>query len=188
MNTPRTKKPKRAPEQIIVGPSDPHPDGSYCNAITNPGFSQLLGEIASLWPHVEEVMIAVLGDLCGGIDRDAARKMFRSIVNQKARIDMMKALLERARINRTKADDYDAVLDEFKALNDERNKYVHGFWLTHKESGRVFFSEITDIDLVLPRREIKGPELQRIITRMENLIWKVYGLYSPGYLRFVKPL
>ncbi|MCW5698765.1 MAG: hypothetical protein KIT00_02875 [Rhodospirillales bacterium] len=187
MNTPRSKKPKRAPEQTILGPSDPHPDGGYCNAITNPVFSQLLGEIASLWPHVEDVMIAVLGDLAGA-DRDAARKIFRSIVNQKARIDVMRALLERSRINRTKSGDYDAIIDEFKALNDERNKYVHGFWMTHKDSGRVFFDEISDAHLVMARREIKGPEMQRIIDRMENLIWRVYGLYSPGYLRFVKPL
>lgn len=40
----------------------------------------------------------------------------------------------------------------------------------------------------MPRREINGAELQRVILRMENLIWRVYGLYQPGYLKFLKPL
>lgn len=179
MNTPRTKPPIRAPKERRVKPGFSWPAGSYANAITNPAISQLLGEIGSLWPHVEEQMIVILEDLsrCGA--RDAARKIFRSIVNEKARIDVLKALLERTNINRTKSAKYDDMIHEFSNLNRLRNTYLHGLWWTHVETGNTYFSELMDDEhAFFEAREVKAPELQNVINRMEALYNGIYLFYG----------
>ena len=115
------------------------PPGELKGAIGDPEIAGLLGRICVAWPHLENEMISVFGELLG-VARDDSwtpRLAFTAIINQKTRIDVMRELLERSPHNTGKSDEYDFFIDEFKKLNDLRNKYVHGRWWTH-DSGDIY--------------------------------------------------
>ena len=91
------------------------------------------------WPHTEDLMIKVFERLIG-VDvhnHENGRLIFTAIVNQKIRIDLMRTLLHRSRVNRDMDQIFDTVIDEYQRLNDLRNKYIHGRWWTH-ENGDTY--------------------------------------------------
>lgn len=165
-----------------------NPDGSYSGGLSNSDFANQLGVIASYWPHLEEQMIGILGQLLG--DGAPARQVFRAIIAQNARIKVMKALLERTARNKTKGSEYDEIISEFASLNDLRNTYIHGLWHTH-ETGRVFFSESSiDDGHIFAQRELLIEELQNATIRMGNLWVRVTKLLHPDIAQYYteKPL
>ena len=133
---------------------------------------ELLGRIYVAWPHFEDEMISVFHALLGvkeGSFLDTARLLFTAVVNQKIRIDLMRNLLERSWHNRSKGAEYDAIIDEFKQLNDLRNKYVHGRWWTH-ENGDTYIQ--LDNSVFLPHaeyRKVTKKELQTFMNRLYAL-------------------
>lgn len=134
MNTPRTKKPKR----YVASPLDVrNPDGAYTGGIGDDQFAAALGQIASMWPHVEELMIHVFHDLLKIQDRILSGQIFRSIVNAHLRITMMRTALEESPSNQARPEFYDEVIDEFSKLNAARNTYLHGLWFTF-DDGKYF--------------------------------------------------
>jgi len=64
------------------------PTGVKRGLIENPEIAVLFGRICVAWPHFEEEMISVLGDLLAVQrgDLDTARLVFTAIVNQKIRV------------------------------------------------------------------------------------------------------
>ena len=161
----------------------------------NPEFAVVLGDLVTYWPHLEEQMIDFFALLMGETQDFPARQIFRSIVAQSARVKVMKALLERTRTNRDKDEEYDRIVTDFAALNDLRNVYVHGLWLTH-ESSRVFLSELALDDFhFLKKREVRLEELKTARIRMGNL-WlraralrqaKIAKLFEPAPLLEIPP-
>jgi hypothetical protein len=129
MNKPRTKKLKRwkhTPPKNSEG-------GAFSLALNNPEYTQSLGIIISMWPLIEDHMIQVFQSLLssGPIESHIpARQIYKSIVNAKTRIDIMRNLLEHTPQNAQKGKAYDELLDEFENLNRLRNKYAHALWLT----------------------------------------------------------
>jgi hypothetical protein len=157
------------------------PQGSYVGAITNAEIGATFGRMASLWPHIEDAMIDVLTELLGGNAELPSRQIFRSIVAVQARIKVMRSLLQRTELNERKDQIYDEVINEFAALNDLRNTFLHGLWYTH-QSGRVFFVEESIDDLsVFHAREVTVQEVETIIGRMTALEHRVAALVDGEY-------
>ena len=115
------------------------PLGERRGAIENAEIAALLAKIVVAWPHIEDLMIKVFERLIG-VDvhnHENGRLIFTAIVNQKIRIDLMRTLLHRSRVNRDMDQIFDTVIDEYQRLNDLRNKYIHGRWWTH-ENGDTY--------------------------------------------------
>jgi hypothetical protein len=148
------------------------PPGQRSGVISDPEIATLLGRIYVAWPHFEDQMITVFRKLLGlkDSDLDTARLLFTSLVNQKIRIDLMRQLLERSWHNRDKGQTFDHVIDEFKKLNDLRNKYVHGRWWTH-EDGHTFLQ----VDNSVLHSHV---EYQRVTKReLESFLARLYELW-----------
>jgi hypothetical protein len=65
------------------------------------------------------------------------------------------------------------VIDEFAALNKQRNGYAHGLWYTGP-NGALFLEEETDTyGVFLGKREVKPREVATIIKRMAALAKRI---------------
>lgn len=126
-------------------------------------------------------MIGVLGVLMGTEwHRSPARQVFRSIVNARDRINVMRSLLEDARINQDRGPEFDAVIDEFASLNSSRNRYAHGlFWV--RNDGKIVLQETSPIEsavLLSDPAEVPLNELKNVATRMDKLYRRAVKLAS----------
>jgi hypothetical protein len=106
MSTPRTRPLKR------FGTEPPElrltlPDGHYTSGLTRSDYAEAIGHLAASWPHVEEAVMRVLASLLGDTHTAPARQVFRSIVSERARIDVMRAILEKGEWNRKRDQWYD---------------------------------------------------------------------------------
>lgn len=135
-----------------------------------------MGHIAADWPHVEEAMISVLAELLGGGRGTPAHQIFRSIVNAKARIDVMRNLLEMAEINKNREIYFDEVIDEFKSLNDKRNEYMHNIWMSYNNGDAYLCKASPSVlgYLMDSTRKVPLKELKDVNARMITLIRKIY--------------
>jgi hypothetical protein len=146
------------------------PAGTYHLELTNPQYVQLLGVIVSSWPHVEENMMQVFSELLSvGVLPLPVRQLYKSIVNARTRIDIMRNLLASPH-NSTKDSEYDDLIREFEKLNKLRNTYLHGLWSTY-EDGSVYIAETSMDDLWILRetRKVHLKELEEMIVRMKVL-------------------
>ncbi len=146
--------------------------GERRGVIEDKEISLLLANIYVAWPHLEDEMISVLDKLLGVErgDLNTARLIFTSLVNQKVRIDVMRDLLEGSWHNRDKDEIYDEILNEFKKLNELRNKYVHGKWWTH-ENGDTYLQSDNSLSFRYAQpRKVTKKELQLFFERI-NALW-----------------
>ena len=180
MNTPRSKPSVRWTKPTRKGP----PKTAAYWGIKDPEIAASLGFMISYWSQVEERMIWFLNALLRGnrdttpVAMQAARLIFRSIASENARIKVMTALLEMAPHNAGRGPKFDEVLAEFSALNQLRNKYVHGLWRTEtNESGFVGRVLLAD-----PRQDmsghgalhaVKATEINAVTSRMSRLFTKI---------------
>jgi hypothetical protein len=119
-------------------------------------------------------MVHVFAELLNISDSDSARQVFRSIINQRTRLDLMRNALECWPAHQHKPQELDDILSEFAALNTARNQYLHGLWYTHNESGRVFLvDETEDYDYFHKRREVKPNALLATLKRMTAFIRRI---------------
>ncbi len=173
MNTPRTRPPKRYRAKI-----DDTPEGHYISGIANTVMGGKIGFLITYWPHIEEHMVFVFRDLIAAPDHMTARLMFRSIINQSARISVMRTLLEKSPHHKDKTILFDELIDEFSALNSLRNKYAHGLWYTlendDKTFARVFIEEETDTAYAfLQKREVTDTEIVTVTERFIGFLGRV---------------
>jgi hypothetical protein len=195
MNTPSTKPISRVARKRSFPARKPPRDG-WTEGIHNARFAELVGQIITSLPLIEEKMIRFLSRLLGypGTGDDPARQIFRTIESQRARINLMQALLQNAHINHSKPAKFDAVVALFKSVKDRRDDLAHGLWYTH-ESGRVFLAKASnDMGLLLPsmRREVSINELNCDVERMRELTRKIDDAVGwvdpnplkPGWVRF----
>lgn len=177
MNTPRSKPPKRFEPYIPKDKIKNIERGTYSQGIHNDTAAISLGVMVGLWVHVEEAMVQILRELCGDSSpllNFPARLIFRSVVNQQARIKIMRSLLELSMHNREKPIDYDEIIDEFDKLNDQRNKLLHGLWWT-RHDGRLYYEEASlDNHSFLTSREVETKEIDDVTKRMDALIMRIY--------------
>jgi hypothetical protein len=170
------QKPKRFPVSSKKLDLSSVPSGGYAGGIKDPAFAAKFGEMASLWPHIEDNMIDVLTELLGGDYGLPSRQIYRSIISPQARIKVLRSLLQRTEMNQSKDKIYDEILDKFSSLNDLRNTYLHGLWHTH-ESGRVFFIEASvDETSLFENRVVKIEEIVSAIRKMTELEDRIASL------------
>jgi hypothetical protein len=168
MNTPRSKKPKRYTTRAS---SEANDEAEYEPGILEPRMAEAMGNILTIWPHVEGHMVFVFGKLIGVGDMGNARLIFRSIINQNTRISIMKTMLEKSPIHAETSDWFDKIVDEFAALNRIRNTYAHCLWLTHTQTQRIYLTEETDsYGWRGPRREVKVDELIALAERATTFV------------------
>jgi hypothetical protein len=173
MNTPRIRplirehKPK-----VKIGTKPPkRPDGSYAGGLHSEKHLLLVARIITYLPQLEERMIDIMSLLLG--DRTApGQQIFRSLVSEEARLKVMRSLLEHARLNRDKTQEFDDIIDLFSEVRTRRNAYAHGLWSTG-EDNRAWIQEPSPDWLAefLSEREVKISELEAVLKRM-NELWK----------------
>ena len=140
----------------------------------HPIFTRLVGQIVALWPHIDEGMVHVFRELLGVTDETPVRAAFLSIVNAQARVRVLRNLLRQSRANATKGAAFDELIDEYVALNDLRNTYVHGLWSIRKtaEEGEGMYLSSPVLDDANPphHRPVSPEELQAAADRMLQLL------------------
>lgn len=124
------------------------PPGGMAGEVRDQEIHTRLAKICVGWPHIEEAMISVLSKLLSETasieSHELARPIFRAIIAPAARISVMRTLLQHARVNRNKGEDYDRVLKAFSDASLTRNRYIHGLWWTHQDGGT--FLQATSVD------------------------------------------
>ncbi|MDN3572097.1 hypothetical protein [Methylobacterium longum] len=165
MNTPRKKPPIRFGQ--LGQKIRETPPGRYSQGLHLEHFVLEIGRIVTTFPILEQGMIAVLEDLLGG--SAPARQIFFSIVNQQARVKVMRSLLEQSSINEDKSMWYDRILDEFSGISGSRNDYAHGLWWT-LDGKRAFIStDESKSTAMFQWREVTLNEIQNVFARMVSL-------------------
>jgi hypothetical protein len=147
--------------------------GQFGLALDCPKVGPQFALLVSEFTHLEFAMERILGVLLRVDDATAAHVM-RSIVSAKARIEMMQAVLERARHTATYPKEFDEILVEFSGINRERNHLVHARWYTDTNTGTVYIIRPNDDPLLLDMQamtEIKESDLKVIRDRIIEL-WK----------------
>jgi hypothetical protein len=139
--------------------------------------------MASFWPHIEEAMVDVLADLADDKRQISSRQIFYSIVNQQARIKIMRTLLEESHINKDRPQVYDEIIDEFSSLNKKRNDFLHSLWWVADSDEKTTWIAESSLDympLVQSSREIKINELTQTLERMRALWLKISQRNKPS--------
>ena len=143
------------------------PAGTLTGCIKDEIIIARLGTICYLWTHVEEQMIGFFNDLIGTENSmETARQIFRAIINQKTRIDVMRTLLTHGRHNKNKDQNYDHILDEFDKTNRMRNNYIHGLWWSHEDGHTYLQSPSVDEMGERQARRVTVKELDNYIKRL----------------------
>lgn len=151
------------------------PSGGWAPGIGDPERLALVGMIITQLPYVEERMIVFLARLLGiARGESVARPLFRSLEAERARINLMKALLENAHINAEKPPVFDEVIRIFNTVRRKRNDFAHGLWKTHK-TGLVALTKATSDPWGgwANTREIRKRELQDDLKRIDLLLSKI---------------
>jgi hypothetical protein len=135
----------------------------------------LLGTVCFRWAHAENAMIKIFGQLINASDHlHTPRLIFTAIINQRARIDVMRKLLEGSPYNNKKGSDYDHIITEFRKLNELRNSYVHGLWWTHENGTTYLQSDNSVFGLDENFRKVTAKELQEYLDRLNKWLGSVY--------------
>ena len=150
MNTPRSRPLRRYSVEM-----DDTPDGEYTAGIEQEKMAAAVGYLITVWPHIEEHMVDVFAELIGATDKHDARLIFRTIINQKARLDIMRSMLEGSPRHKEKDGELEEIIAEYSALNTRRNKYAHGLWWTYQDGARFFLEEETDTYLAVSFRSAR---------------------------------
>ena len=168
MNTPKT------PKRFTYKPPKDSPDGSYNKSLDNPEIALVLANVMVRFEHLEDEFAIILSIL-SGVDPVTAKIMLRSIKAPKARQELVKSLLEHSRHNIDADPIFDEIISEFSAIATKRNKYVHGRWLTHRETGKTYFAKPSPEGWdVGEYEEFNIETLEQIldmITRTTHLCW-----------------
>ena len=169
MNTPRSKP----PERYSAPKPDHDPAGTYLAGIRDDDAAKAIGKFLTGWPHVEERMVVIFGQLATITDFYLARQMFRTIVSQQLRIKIMRSLLQKTPIHRGKGLFFDKMIKEFEALNKVRNGYAHGLWFTGSDRN-LYLEEETDVyGVFLNKRKVMPEELVGHLKRMADFLKRI---------------
>lgn len=177
MNTPSSKRPVRGGAAKLLSDIK-HLDGTYSGELTDTEFLQYFALFLTGYQHLEDHMVDVLASLLNDnihTARADANVIFRSVINAKDRIRIIRNLLQESTKNVKKPAFYDEVIDEFESLTKTRNEYVHGLWWSHHETGRVFLvsPQPTYFPSFFERREVKKSDMKHNINRLRKLDWKI---------------
>jgi hypothetical protein len=169
----KAKRPKRRKDD--PQPWVKAPKGAYNSGISDQYILMRLGAICGIWTHIEEAMIDFFSFLLGD-KGGAARPVLRSIVNQEARIQVMRGVLENTWDTVNLSEACDDLLDEFKKVTALRNRYMHGLWFTHQDGKIYLRAPSVDYWDFSDTRRVTTKELDNFITRLYALHEKAGNL------------
>ncbi|MEZ5693211.1 MAG: hypothetical protein R3D99_05110 [Altererythrobacter sp.] len=139
MNTPKSRKPKRFDLEAWRQEywKDVHQrNGVFGLALANAegaiSFALMVTEFNHLESNMEEVAEVILA-----VERDTAAHVMRSIISARARTQLLRNVLERARQNSAMPGEFDEIIDEFEGINRARNDFVHAKYQTREATGEV---------------------------------------------------
>lgn len=151
------------------------PGGKYTPGMGDKELAALVGYTLTIWSQVEELMIELFRFLAGVEHPEDARIVFRSIMAQKSRIDIMGKALRRSPHNVHVSSDVDAALDEYRAISEARNEYAHGLWWNSRETGKTYLEPKLDNSglIFIQGREVTVEEVKGLFDRMMQLSRKL---------------
>ena len=183
MNTPKTprRNTKEARSKANREAQRQLPYGSYAGGIHNERVSVAYATAISHWPYVEDDMVWVLQALISPISepmprpRDVAETIFHALIAQSTRMPVMRALLEQTIQNASQPKEMDEILDEFHALNTERNRFAHWYWITNMDTQATFICPTRQSfnDAFLDGTEVSAEELTSFHDRCRLLQDKI---------------
>ncbi len=149
--------------------------GHFGMALDVPEFGHEFALLVSEFTHLEIDMERILARLLR-VDNITAAHVMRSILSVKARIEMMRAVLQRARHTAAFPKEFDEILNEFADINKERNRLVHARWYTDINTGTVYIIRPNDDPMLLDMAamtEFKLSEIKEVRTRLLDLFRKI---------------
>lgn len=112
-----------------------------------------------------------------GVKNRVAGHISRTILSPAARIDLMRALLERAPQNSGRPTYFDEIIAEFQAVTKLRNQYAHGKWETCDQTGDLYLVRPNDDPYMLGTlvaEKFDLSEMQETKRRIFDLMMRVY--------------
>ena len=153
--------------------------GAYSTGLWNDAHAALLGKIVGSMPQVEELMIDMTALLLGDAGMPA-RPIFRGIAGDEARVNVLRALLERGETNTKKGPAFDAAIAGYAGARRRWRAYIQGLWYTH-ENGRTFLAAPTGTAAsFLVAREVKTAELEAELDRLNELTETLLAIVQPA--------
>jgi hypothetical protein len=166
MNTP----PKIKRYDAIVKNPGHAPPGEYSESLLNPEVGALVAQVTAEFVHLEGSMAYVLAVLLEMEDPTGAWYVLRSIKSPRARVDVMKDLLEKSPLNVERSAAYDKYLGEFWRINKRRNAYVHGTWYTSCNDNSAWLAEEDEHGVAfMEAHPVRPEDLSQLLTEIKAL-------------------
>jgi hypothetical protein len=173
MNTP-PKKRRHAPE--FPDQSGLPESGQYVGSLNNAEYAKRFAWILSEFEQAEALMPDVLAILLGATDTRSVGYVYRSLRNPNIRQAVMKALLEKAPLNKDRGTEFDALLSEYGSIRTARNEYAHGLWYT-EDDGTVLLARSAEHGFGMMEAEPEPLEaLDQLVKRIRDFTWSVVRL------------
>jgi hypothetical protein len=173
MNTP-PKKRRHAP--AFPDQKGAPKSGHYVGSLENEEYAKRFACILSEFEHLEARMPGVLAILLGTTDINSVGYVYRTLRNPNIRRDVMKALLEKAPLNKDRGEEFDALLSEYNSIRKARNDYAHGLWYT-EENGSVMLAREAEHGFGMMEAAPEPiKELDDLVARIRKLTWSVIEL------------
>jgi hypothetical protein len=163
MNTPRQRKRFDLEEwKSAYWPNVRKGSGQFDLALVGVEAGQQFALLITEFTHLEFGMERFLAALLR-VDEITAAHVMRSIVSAKARIDMMRAVLERARHTSAMPAQFDEIINEFSSINKARNGLVHARWYTDSVAGVVYIIRPNDDPMLVGMPAMEEFDISQLV-------------------------
>lgn len=144
----------------------------------HPDYARTVGEIAATWTLVEHALFGVFSVLSRAVPQ-RAQAAYYALVNNKARIDMLRAIAKDKTLMKPARDMVAMLLEQASIGASMRNAYVHKPWLI--KDGNVYIAE--QMALVYPHGARRRVHLQELIDARDHitLVLKEANAFAEWY-------
>jgi hypothetical protein len=156
--------------------------GSY-NLSAHPDHAAALGMLVSGWAYVEHMLCSLMSFLLRAPPW-RTQTAFYAIVNNNARIDVMRALGADMVGAEKFQGQLTSLLERAKNLSDRRSGYVHKLWSIGSDGREVYLIENIGKVGKSQRRKVHAAELlevSELIKQLSNDLSSFMGAYSVAY-------
>lgn len=150
-----------------------------CDLADHPDYAAALGRVAATSSQVEQKLCVIAGFLLQAPPWHA-HTAFYAIANNKARIDMVKALATHMLGDAAFRPALTALLDKARRLAEKRNRYIHARWAESLDKKHVYLLENPGLPSAAEYRRVKLSELQATAAETSALT-KDLGEFAGDY-------
>jgi hypothetical protein len=152
-------------------------NGNFSASLADREIAYALAMIVVHYSHAEEELIELMYVLIGSQDRGVARQIFRAVTSDKARLDILRSLLEKTQRNAERAREFDDALKAFEVVKQKRNHWIHGLWYTHEDSGATYLSDDMTHDIPFIRsKPVKLADLESCVREIFAVMAIIRGI------------